>query len=389
MAEDCNDKEAVASGTFVGATNASSVDTFVVQPIENLHVRAPALIQQAIGKSAAELVIQSSTYRDALLEDFRKLPIDNPKLVDQFFSLHAFPFIFAKSPAAHVEAWEYLLGLIQTEDDARYRQLHKGTPFYFAGMASYLARDFEKALFYMDAALEEDLRLHKDRWFSAPAGKFVLLDSDNPEQFARPLVFRTRALFDEVMTTVINLGGRGLSVKTFGSKLVFPAMSNASEKRSAVTGLISFLLEFPSRTKELSLAGTRTSTAEAFFLHLFKGTLLFETLLKTSSLGQGIQRSNPKATIDKFLQDQKIYSAFGFSTAPQGLGGDTFDEVLAAIKVDATTDFTQRAIRATWGIRNKVGHSMAWPSRPNLSEYGDVFYLIAGALSATIDSLHP
>ena len=190
------------------------------------------------------------------------------------------------------------------------------------------------------------------------------------------------------MAKVTNLGGRALSVKAFGSKLVYPAMSTAPEKRSAVTGLISFLLEFPSRTKELSLAGTRTSTAEPFFLHLFKGTLLFETLLKTSSVGQEIQHSNPKATIDKFLQDRTIYSAFGFSSAPQGLGGDTLDDVLAAIKSDSTTDFSQRAIRATWGIRNKVGHSMAWPSRPNLSEYEDLFHLITGALSATIDSLH-
>ncbi len=166
-------------------------------------------------------------------------------------------------------------------------------------------------------------------------------------------------------------------------------MSATLGKRSAVTGLISFLLEFPSRTTELSLAGTQMSTAEPFFLHLFKGTLLFETLLKTSTVGSGIQGSNPKATTDKFLQDQRIYSVFGFSSAPQGLGGDTLDEVLIAIKNNKTTDFTQKAIRATWGIRNKVGHSMAWPSRPSLNEYRDVFYLIAGVLSATISKLHP
>jgi hypothetical protein len=71
MAEHSNDREVVAGGTFAGATNAISADTLVIQPTENLRVRAPALIQQAIGKSAAELVIQSGTYRDALLEDFR------------------------------------------------------------------------------------------------------------------------------------------------------------------------------------------------------------------------------------------------------------------------------------------------------------------------------
>jgi hypothetical protein len=97
----------------------------------------------------------------------------------------------------------------------------KGTPFYFVGTASYLARDFEKALFYMDAALEEDLRLHKRGWPKVPAGRFVLLDSDSTEQFARPLVVRTRALFEEVMTKIRNDGGIGLSVDDLRSKLVY------------------------------------------------------------------------------------------------------------------------------------------------------------------------
>jgi hypothetical protein len=277
---------------------------------------------------------------------------------------------------------------MKADNDVRYQKLHKGTPFYFLGMASYFSRDFEKALFYMDAALEEDLRLHKERWPLVPSGKFVLLDDDSPDQAARPLVARTRQAFNDVMETVANLGGTGLSVDDFRTKLVRPAMTAGSGKRSAVTGFLSFLLEFPSRSIELSLAGTPTSTGEPFFLHLFKGALLFETLLKTSTAGSAIQISFPKATIDRLLREPTIYSAFGFSNAPQGLGGDTFDDVLVAIKNDTTSDFNQKAVRATWGIRNKTGHSMAWPYRPDLVEYENVYHLIAGALSATVHKLH-
>jgi hypothetical protein len=91
------------------------------------------------------------------------------------------------------------------------------------------------------------------------------------------------------------------------------------------------------------------------------------------------------------LREPTIFSAFGFANQPQGLGGDTLDDVFGSIKNDESAgfDYTQRAIRATWGIRNKVGHSMAWPSRPSREEYSNIFYLIAGALSATLDKLHP
>jgi hypothetical protein len=168
-------------------------------------------------------------------------------------------------------------------------------------------------------------------------------------------------------------------------------MNIVPAKRSAVTALISFLLEFQSRVTELALAGSQTSTAEPFFLHLFKGTVLFETLLKTSTAGINVQRLRPRATIDHFLRESTIYPAFGFATQPQGLGGDTLDDVFVSIKNDesAGLDYTQRAVRAAWGIRNKVGHSMAWPSRPTREEYTDIFYLITGAISATLYALHP
>src|SRR5262249_42710876 len=112
---------------------------------------------------------------------------------------------------------------------------------------------------------------------------------------------------------------------------------------------------------------------------------------KTSTAGSAIQRANPRATLNNFLVNPTISSAFGFASPPQGLGGDTFDDVIIAIKNDKniTNDFTKRAVRATWGIRNKTGHSMAWPYRPQFNEYEEVYQLIVGAISATLAKLHP
>ena len=226
--------------------------------------------------------------------------LDAARVADNFFSKCGFPVRLSYSPVAQIEAWEYILGLMAENDSNRYRELHKGTPFYFLGMASYSARDFEKALFYMDAALEEDLRLHeKDGWPNVPSGKFVLLDDSTPDQAARRFVTSTRKMFR------ISYDRSGCCRRyrplrrncILREKLVRPAMVAGSVKRSSVTGLVSFLLEFSSRAKELSLGGSLTSTGEPFFLHLFKGALLFETLLKISAAGSVIQTSNPKARI--------------------------------------------------------------------------------------------
>lgn len=347
------------------------------------------LLDQALNKTAIEVYIYSDTYKDLLLKDYRNLPINDPAAADKLFSRCGFSGRLAYSPTAQIEAWEYILDLMAKDDADRYEKLHKGTPFYFIGMASYYSRDFEKALFYMDAALEEDLALHKEKWPDNPAGKFVLLQEDSPDQAAKPLVKRTREAFESLMKAVTDLGGIGLSVEDFRNKLVRPAMTVGSGKRSAVTALFSFLLEFSSREKELSLAGRSTSTGEPFFIHLLKGAVLFETLLKTSPVGSAIQSGNPKATINDLLKSTTIYPAFGFATVPQGFGVHTFDEVLDAIRDDKTGDFSQRAVRATWGIRNTTGHSMGWPYRPDPDEYKNVYHLIAGALSATLSKLHP
>lgn len=345
-----------------------------------------AYIRQFLGQSAVQAYLNTDACKNMVLQDFRNL--SDPSTAEALFSQYAVP-ILAESPSAQIDAWERVLGIMESDDANRYQTLHKGTPFYFMGMASYYCRDFEKALFYMDAALDEDLRSYKDQWSDLPAGKFVLLDTESRNQAAMLLVKITRAGFENVMTAIASAGGSRLSIEEFRSNLVQPAMVPGSGKRSAVTALLSFLLEFSSRAKELSLTGGNpTGTGEPFFLHLFKGALLFETLLKTSTAGSAIQGANPKATLDILLRNPSIYSAFGFTSPPQGLGGDTFDDVLMAIESDTTSDFTKRAVRATWGIRNKTGHSMAWPYKPQSDEYEKVYQLIVGAISTTLAKLH-
>ena len=55
-----------------------------------------------------------------------------------------------------------IIFLEQAKDfsQAQYQQIHKGTPFYFLGIAAFRCHDYETAAFLMDAALSEDMQNH-------------------------------------------------------------------------------------------------------------------------------------------------------------------------------------------------------------------------------------
>lgn len=135
MSHEDEDNGSGLLAAFAGATNAIDAASATTEPIAvatSVVVQAPGVIQQALGKSAAEVIVGSKEYRNALLADFRQLPIDNPGLVDNYFSAQAFPSLFAHSPSAQVGAWEHILEILLAEDEQRYKKMHKGTPFYFA-----------------------------------------------------------------------------------------------------------------------------------------------------------------------------------------------------------------------------------------------------------------
>jgi hypothetical protein len=332
-------------------------------------------------------VIKGQRYRNALVQDFDRLPAD-PLLEDAMFSRQGIPNLLAESPAHQVEAWEHLLNSLKTNDEKRYQTIHKGTPYYFLGCAAFLCRDFEKALFYMDCALEEDRKLANTKPEDRPAGRWLLLDTDSHEHHARPLVIRIRMAFEQTLADIAALGGSRITLEEFRKNVVARAIGGNAELRGAVTAFFSFLLEHEVRMAELSLSPVTGGSGEPFYLHLLKGAVLFETLLKTSVDGKRVLAvKKGKATLDDFIKDRAIYQRLGFATPLQGLGGRTFDDVLIKIASD-TSSFNSMSVRGTWAIRNTTGHSLSWPRRLTPPQYKQVFQLVVGALTLVISKLH-
>jgi hypothetical protein len=342
-----------------------------------------------LNRPLAELALSSDQFAKALTQDFQALSSD-PGEADELFSSLGLPSLFGHSLERQIFAWERVLSILRAADEGRYESIHKGTPFYFLGVAAYIVHDFERALFYMDCALAEDHRLHGGHWHRLPSGMFVRLDDVPEAQFGRPLVTISRRLFEEWRSLVATAGGTDLSLDAYRARLVSHAMDDVPALRTAVTAFLSFLLEVEERRKQLSLAPLASGSGEPFFLHLFKGGLLFETLLKLSPPGKVVIAAKPKATLNDLLTDPCIITALGFTSALSGLGAQTFDDLIMRVGNDSTSgrSFAERAVRATWGLRNATGHNLAWPRRPSSDEYEQLFLLAFGALSLVVSRLY-
>lgn len=338
----------------------------------------------------------SYEYKMALSTDLAALPA-NPTDEDDFFNRHSVPQQLLVQGAHHdsIVAWEHCLSSIRSTSSARYDRMHKGTPYYYIGTAAYLIEDFEKAFFYMDCAVAEDHHIHGANWRDTPAGYFIRLDDSEcganltgncrPNQLARVLTSNTKEAVANALQTIASHGGVNLSLQQLHDKLLAPAIDGTDELRSAVMALFTFILEYQSRYRELMFVSSHGGSGESFLLHLFKGALIFETLLKVSAYGP---EPGP-GTLGNYLGNSSIKERLGLPAEFGGMGICSFDQVIKNVcETEVSTyPFNARAVRAAWGVRNTTGHSLAWKKRPTFNEYEMLFNHLCAAIVLVVDRL--
>src|SRR4051794_7787450 len=121
----------------------------------------------------------------AALEQFRTGEFENPKDGDNFFRTFA-PGNTADYPDRPYERfsdYEQLLLLLMKTDPEKYQKMHKGSPFGFLSWLAFDMGNYEKAMFYMDTGIAEDVRKNKDTsnptaWLGNPGPRFLMLDVD-------------------------------------------------------------------------------------------------------------------------------------------------------------------------------------------------------------------
>jgi hypothetical protein len=204
--------------------------------------------------------------------------------------------------------------------------------------------------------LREDLRIDSAD-LTRPAILFFLIEKDNPDQASQKLVEMLRNQIELALTNynARPSPGKCPTALTFGDiqqHFLRPALATGKEHwRTLVTTLISFFLEWAHRSRLIELR-TELGTAEPFFARLFKGCVLFESLLK----------ENPRrAPTNKMLGPilNELQSDLEFSGQPSpATGGFDFQTIITDLRSDGSSVYV--AVERTGRIRNTTGHNFGW-----------------------------
>lgn len=288
----------------------------------------------------------------AAKETFKQLKVTCPKDEDNFFELYGpgnTPFVTDR-PYERFEDYELLLETLQGDDRLKYEKIHKGTPFYFLAWTAFDLKNYEKAVFYMDAAISEDMRKNPQGWLNNPASQFLTLNVQGDQTAIRI----TKHLTDKISTELSRFNKISslppLSIKFFVEKFV-KELAKDKKHHSIITAFYSFILEFEDREKELSLRSTAGGSIEPTLTYLFKGGLIFESLLKYlyPKKDNGIDECKTLGNIF----NTKTFRA-DFNVAIQ-TSANTLQEIVNNIKDDL-----QSAFNTTSKIRNTAGHNLVW-----------------------------
>lgn len=256
-----------------------------------------------------------------------------------------------ENPFERSVAYEVLLYILQKYDKTQFNKIHKGTPYYFIAWTSFQIGDYEKALFYMDAAVSEDLRAHGRReGYTTPSLSFFLLE--NLPQAAGFLTLHTN--LNAVMIENINQfqieTSINVEMKDFVQRFIRPILYDSDSKsRSVITALYGFLLESRLLKRQVFLRSPDGGSIEPFINHLFKGARILESVLKLKFNGSNLESAVSKLHLLKvntnlFKGNKSLASAL-----------ETYEKYKSQGKSFQDCNFS-----ASYIIRNTTGHSLIW-----------------------------
>jgi len=267
-----------------------------------------------------------------------------------------------------------------------YERIHKGTPYYWLGVAAFMVHDFETAVYYFDAGVSEDLRAGarpEPDAESTPGLRFLQLQGDQPEQAAQQLVQSTELILRNEIDAYNRLTGRqlgaaDLSIQDVRHHFLRVAVSEADHRwRTLATSFISYFLEWQHK-EVLMTIGPRLGTNEPFFIHLFKGCVLFESLLKANPV-----RPPNERTLGRVLQE--LHSNLGVR---HGIPTSSDDLATLLVQLRAADNSIGVAIELSAKLRNTVGHDFGWGTQLTPESYRELARKVGFACLHALSTLY-
>jgi len=282
-----------------------------------------------------------------------------------------------------------LLNRCRWLDEKAYTEIHKGGAFYWLGIASFLVNEYEMATFFFDASVSEDIRWGDDHLKNpSPAMRFMRMDGEHPNQAARDLVRFAQARIESLVSDYNALSANStnnMTIQILRERLFIPSILEEHKKwRSLTSTFISFFLEWYYRNMLFDIR-LSSGTFEPFYIHLFKGCLLFESLLKENPSEPWMPSSPRENTLGKALE--KYSAKLGSSVSlGQNISGPDLSTILADLEKADNSILT--AIKFTARLRNTLGHNLGWDIGLTKIQYFKLFQMVASTCIHTVARLY-
>lgn len=306
------------------------------------------------------------------IDQFHELKIveNDTKTGDQFFQTFCpgNTMYWIDRPHERFSDYELLLDKLFIADKDKYKAVHKGTPFYFLAWTAFDLRNYEKAVYYLDNAISEDIKNNPSRWWETPGTKALRLISNGSGPIFRT-VYNLRASVKNQVDRFNSIGVNNIEVSDISENLAYLLMSDKNKSaRSIITSLYSFIFEFEERNKELKLRSDFAGSLEPVLLHLFKGGVIFESLLKY--FYPQVQRE----TLNIIFKNKDVIK--DFKIGELYIRSNNFQDVLNVKKKGI-----EGAFEMIGKIRNMSGHNLVWDDVfGNIENYEHLFYQEVNAI---------
>jgi hypothetical protein len=252
-------------------------------------------------------------------------------------------------PHERFSDYETLLHKISLRDKTKYDQIHKGTAFYFLTWLAFDLKNYEKGLYYVDAAISEDVKNGGPNWANLPGAAFLKLEYAN--QVAGRVIEPIKKLLNTQIERFNGISGQqSVNINDFINKFVVPFIQDPPT-RTIISAFYVYLLEFEDRLSELTLRSTQGCSIGPIISHFFNGCIIFESLLK--KLYPLMDNGSSVKTLGNIFHTQAFIDDFG-----EGI--DTHATSLQVILDNIPDDTITTAFTVTSRLRNTTGYNLIW-----------------------------
>lgn len=279
-------------------------------------------------------------------------------------------------PFERLRKYESRLEEIYEWDAEKYFYIHKGIPFYFCGILSFDIGAYDRAVFYFDAALSEDLKNKPQDYDKFAAHAFYILDDTYDIEIVKYPVAKLRKQFNTLINDFNQQFSQNLTLDFIIGHFLKKKLKE-KDYRSVIPALYVFVAESEHRLFHLKVRSDIGGSIEPFILHLLRGCLIFETLLRqiysshSSSKGLGVILSDPFVKADlKYCINQPDKDLISFTSGVRKTLQDIINHIQPYLLSKKPVD---RCFTVTYALRNVTAHTLSWPDVFSSKNYEDLY----------------